>query len=134
MPQHRSSNQGIFMKASFHREGLLTAAQLASVAVAPRDIKPILRNLKATVDGDRCTLMATDLELGIRLDVRGVKVEQAGDAILSASRTIAILRESTDEEVQLEADTDRCLVRGQFNEYEMASEDPANFPDVPIFG
>ena len=25
------------------------------------------------------------------------------------------------------------MVRGQFNEYEMASEDPANFPDVPAF-
>src|SRR5438067_2537705 len=134
MPQHRSSNQGIFMKATFHREGLLAASQLASVAIAPRDIKPILRNLKATVDGERCTLMATDLELGIRQDVRGVKVAEAGDAILPASRMIAILRESTDDELQLEADADHCLVRGQFNEYEMSSEDPANFPDVPSFG
>jgi DNA polymerase-3 subunit beta len=121
------------MKASFHREGLLSASQLASVAIASRDIKPILKNLKATVDGDRCTLMATDLELGVRLEVRGVKVEEGGEAILPASRTIAILREATDEELQLEADADHCLVRGQFNEYEMAGEDPANFPDVPAF-
>jgi DNA polymerase-3 subunit beta len=121
------------MKALYHREGLLAAFQLAGAAVASRDVKPILRNLKVIVEPDRCTLMATDLELGIRLEVRGVKVEQPGEAILPATRTLAILRESTDEELLLEADTNRCQVHGQFNEFEMPSEDPANFPDVPAF-
>jgi DNA polymerase-3 subunit beta len=121
------------MKAIYNREGFLSAFQLASAAVAPRDVKPILRNLKVITEADRCTLMATDLELGIRLEVRGVKVEEPGQAILPSARTLAILRESTDEELQLDGDTDRCLVRGQFNEFEMPSEDPANFPDVPAF-
>jgi DNA polymerase-3 subunit beta len=121
------------MKATYHREGLLSAVQLASAAVAARDVKPILRNLKVIAEPDRCTLMATDLELGIRLEVRGVKVEEGGEAILPAARTQAILRESTDEEVRLEANPDRCLVSGQFNEFEMPSEDPGNFPDVPAF-
>ncbi len=121
------------MKAIYHREGLLTAVQLASAAVAPRDVKPILRNLKAIAEPDRCTLMATDLELGIRLEVRGVKVEETGEAILPAARTLSILREATDEELHLEANAEKCLVRGQYNEFEMPSEDPANFPDVPAF-
>jgi DNA polymerase-3 subunit beta len=121
------------MKALFHREGFLSACQLASVAVSGRDIKPILRNLKLITEADRCTLMATDLELGIRLEVRGVKVEEPGDAILPAARTTAILREATDEELQLHASADACLVRGQLNEFEMPSEDPAHFPDVPAF-
>ncbi len=121
------------MKAHFHREGLLAAFQIASAAVAPRDVKPILRNLKAIAETDRCTLMATDLELGIRLEVRGVKVEEPGEAILPSARTLAILRESPDEELALEADTNQCVVRGQYNEFEMPGEDPANFPDVPAF-
>ena len=121
------------MKATYHREGFLAAVQLASAAVASRDVKPILRNLKVITEQDRSTLMATDLELGIRLEVRGVKVEEPGEAILPGARTLAILRESTDEELSLEADADRCLVRGQLNEFEMPSEDPGNFPDVPAF-
>jgi DNA polymerase-3 subunit beta len=121
------------MKATYHREGLLSAFQLASVAVAPRDVKPILRNLKVITEEDRSILMATDLELGIRLEVRGVKVEEPGEAILPATRTLAILRESADEELYLDANTDRCQVRGQLNEFEMPGEDPANFPDVPAF-
>jgi DNA polymerase-3 subunit beta len=121
------------MKSVCHREGLLTACQLASVAAASRDVKPILRNLKAVVDKDRCTLMATDLELGIRLEVRGVKVEEPGDALLPTARLVAILREATDEEMTLEAGAENCVIRGQANEFEMPAEDPAAFPDLPTF-
>ncbi len=116
-----------------HREGLLSACQLAGVAVAVRDVKPILKNFKAIVEEDRCTLMATDLELGTRLEVRGVQVEEPGEAILPAARLTAILRETPDEELRLEASPDSCVVRGQFNEFEMPGEDPRDFPDVPAF-
>lgn len=121
------------MKATYHRDSLLSAFQIASAAVSSRDVKPILRNLKVITEADRSTLMATDLELGIRLEVRGVKVEEAGDAILPTARMTAILRESTDDELSLEADADRVQVRGRLNEFEMPSEDPGNFPDVPAF-
>src|SRR5258708_38488919 len=106
------------MKAMYHREGLLSAVQLASAAVAPRDVKPILRNIKAIAESDRCTLMATDLELGIRLEVRGLKVEEPGEAILPAARVIAILREAQAEEVTIEADAAKCTVSGPGMEFE----------------
>jgi DNA polymerase-3 subunit beta len=121
------------MKIVCHREGLLAACQLASVAVAARDVKPVLRNIKAIVDEDRCTLMATDLEIGIRLEVRGIKVEEAGQALFPTAKLIAILREATDEEMTIEAGPDKCVVRGNTNEFEMPGEDPSAFPDVPAF-
>src|SRR3954452_23179637 len=116
------------MKVVFHREGLLSACQLASAAVAARDVKPVLKNLKAIVDSDRCTLMATDLELGIRLEVRGIKVEEPGDALLPTGRLISILRESTDEEMTIEAGPDACVVKGNTNEFDMPGEDTSAFP------
>src|SRR5437016_2062071 len=111
------------MKNVCHREGLLAAFQVASAAVATRDVKPVLRNIKAIVEEDRCTLMATDLELGIRLEVRGIKVDEAGEALLPTSRLMAILRESTDEELTLEASPEKCVVRGNTNEVDMPGED-----------
>ncbi|MBM3996130.1 MAG: DNA polymerase III subunit beta [Planctomycetes bacterium] len=121
------------MKIRCHREGLLAACQLAAVAIAPRDVKPVLRNIKAIVDEDRCTLMATDLELGIRLEVRGINVDEPGSALLPTARLIAILREATDEEMTIEASPDKCVVKGDTNEFDMPNEDPAAFPDVPAF-
>lgn len=121
------------MKIVCHREGLMQAFQVASGAVAARDVKPVLRNIKAIVEEDRCTLMATDLELGIRLEVRGIKVDEPGEALLPTSRMLNILRESTDEELTIEASPDKCVVRGHTNEFDMPGEDAATFPDVPAF-
>ena len=111
----------------------MSACQLASAALPAREVKPILRNLKAVAADGRCTLMATDLEVGIRLDVQGLTIEEPGEAILPAARLIAILREATDEELSIEADQTACMVRGPTLEFEMAGEDPAQFPEWPTF-
>src|SRR5262249_14947300 len=79
-----------------NREGLLSACKLAAAAIKPRDVKPILRNLKAVADDGRCTLNATDLEIGVRIDVQGLTIEEPGEAILPAAKLIDILRESRD--------------------------------------
>ena len=121
------------MKAICDREGLLAATQLAAVALPARDVKPILRNFKAIAADGRCTIMATDLELGIRLDVQGLVIEEPGEAILPAHKLIAILRESRDAKLDVEADANAVLVRGPTVEFEMPSEDPAQFPDLPTF-
>src|SRR5262249_23934113 len=79
------------------------------------------------------TLLATDLDLGVRLEVRSAKVEEGGEALLPANRLTAILREATDPELSLEADKDRTMVRGHFNEFEMAGDDPGDSPDIATF-
>ncbi len=123
------------MRALCRREGLLAACQLASTAIPAREVKPILKNLKAVAVEGRCTLIATDMEVGIRLDVQGLTIQEPGEAILPAAKLIAILREARDEELYVEADPSACVVRGTTSqlEFEMPSEDPAQFPDFPVF-
>src|SRR5262245_133919 len=120
------------MKATCHREGLLAACQLASAAVAARDVKPVYKNFKAVAE-DGCILMATDLELGIRIKVHGLKVDEPGDAILPAAKLLSILRESTVEELVIEADPSSCRVTSDNGDWEMPGEDPSHFADLPSF-
>src|SRR5436190_24142683 len=108
------------MRAECRREGLLSACQLVSAAVPSRDVKPILRNLKAVAGDGRCTLMATDLEVGIRLDVASLTIQEPGEAILPAAKLVAILRESQSTELELEADETKVVVKGQSLFFEMA--------------
>src|SRR5438067_52409 len=122
------------MKALCPRDALLSAFQLASAAIPTREVKPILRNLKAIADHGRFTLMATDLELGIRLDVMGITIQDPGEAILPFQKLHNILRESPQEsDLSIEADQSACTVRGEDMEFELLSEDPAHFPDLPTF-
>jgi DNA polymerase-3 subunit beta len=122
------------MKALCNREGLLTAFGMVSGVAPTRSPKPILQNVKLVADPDEgSVLMATDLEVGIRHRVLGIKVERPGAVILPTARMGSILRTSADEEIALEADGDRVVVRGLHSEFTLPSEDPGLFPEVPDF-
>jgi DNA polymerase-3 subunit beta len=121
------------MKAICNREALLSACQVASSAISSRDVKPILKNFKAVAEDGRCMLMATDLELGIRIDVAGMVIQEPGEAILPAAKLISILREMKDKEFHLETTNESSTIYGKSVEFEMPGEDPAHFPDLPLF-
>ena len=66
--------QGDRMKALCKRKDLLAAFGMVSGVVPARSPKPILQNVKLVSDPELGTiLMATDLEVGIRHKVLGVK-------------------------------------------------------------
>ena len=121
------------MKATCEREKLLYAFQTAASVVPPRTTQPILENVKLEVAAERATLMATDLEVGIRIDVSGFEVQAPGDVVLPIRRFGAILRESSDEKLYLESDGQRTLVRGQQSEFQLPTQNPDEFPTVSPF-
>ena len=59
------------MKAICEREKLLHVFQTAASVVPTRSPKPILQNLKLEVTPEAATLIGTDMEIGIRMDVPG---------------------------------------------------------------
>ncbi len=119
------------MLVKCHRDSLLAACQVVSAAAAARTTKPILSSIKAIADKDSMVLMATDLEVGIRYELKGISVDQPGEAILAVGRLMSILRESPDPEVVIDADDRRAKVFTTSSEFEMPSEDPAEFPPIP---
>jgi DNA polymerase-3 subunit beta len=122
------------MKALCNREGLLAAFGMVSGVAPARSPKPILQNIKLVADPEEgSVLMATDLEVGIRHRVLGMKVDRPGSVILPTQRMASILRTSADEELDLEADGDMLVVRGLHAEFKLPSEDPGLYPEVPDF-
>lgn len=121
------------MKVTCVRDGLLNACQLVGAAVAARTTKPVLSNIKAVAQDDALTLMATDLEVGIRYELRGVTVSRGGSAVLPAGRLTSILKETGDGEITLDAGPETTTIRLTGGRYELPGGDPAEFPDVPSF-
>ena len=89
------------MKISCDREQLLQAFQTVASVAPSRSPKPILQNVKLEVTGDAATLLATDLEVGIRHQVSGVDIQVPGTAVLSVARFGSILRESNDQTLHI---------------------------------
>ena len=121
------------MKATCPRDALLAAVQLVGAAVAARTTKPILSNIKITAADDAMTLTATDLEVGIKFHLRGVKVARTGGVILPPSRLVSILRETSDPEITLDAKDDLTTIKLSTGRYELPGGDVNEFPDIPDF-
>ena len=71
----RSKGTHVTMKITCNREKLLHAFQTVAAIAPARSPKPILQNVKLEVTKDAATLMATDLEVGIRYEVTGIEVD-----------------------------------------------------------
>jgi DNA polymerase-3 subunit beta len=121
------------MKVSCDREQLLAAFQTVATVAPARSPKPILQNVKLEVADGQATLLATDLEVGIRHKVEGVDVQTPGVVVLSVARFGSILRESSDETLHIEADGQGAVIRGERSQFRLSAEDPAEFPSVASF-
>lgn len=124
---------GPTMKISCDREQLLHAFQTVASVAPSRSPKPILQNVKLEATDQAVTLLATDLEVGIRHQVTGVDIQSPGVVILSVSRFGSILRESADETLRLEADSQGTTIRGERSQFRLPAENPAEFPQVTGF-
>ncbi|MFZ5829181.1 MAG: DNA polymerase III subunit beta [Planctomycetota bacterium] len=121
------------MKLTCEREKLLHAFQTAASVAPSRSPKPVLSNVKLEASAEAVTLLGTDLEMGIRVDVAGIEVEAPGAVLLPIDRVGAVLRESSDEKLLLESDGRKTLIRGQWAEFQLPSENPDEFPQVAGF-
>jgi DNA polymerase-3 subunit beta len=115
------------------RDSLLAACQIVQGAVAARTTKPILANIKAVAHDDALTLMATDLDVGVRYELRGIKVSRAGAAILPVMKLVSILRESNDAEVKIDAGKETTHLMIGRSKYDLPGGDPEEFPEFPAF-
>ena len=121
------------MKVTCDREAFLAAFQTAAAVVPSRSPKPILQNIKLEVTDQGAILLATDLEIGIRIQVPGIQAQVPGSAILPLGRFGSILRESSDTTLRLESDGQGTLVRGERSEFKLPAENPQEFPTVADF-
>jgi DNA polymerase-3 subunit beta len=122
------------MKLTCDREQLLSAFQTAASVAPTRSPKPILRNVKIEAAKEAVILVATDLEIGIRIQVPGMEVEAPGTALLSIDRFGSILREcSADSRLFLETTQSGTLVRGERSEFRLPGENPEEYPSVTPF-
>ena len=121
------------MKIECLREDLLAAFQVAASVAPGRSPKPILQNVLLDVSSEKSIIMATDMEVGIRVDVSGIEVTSPGTVVLPVARFGLILRESTDEKLKIETDGTGVIIRGQRSEFDLPAENPEDFPRVAAF-
>ena len=121
------------MKVKINRESFQKVFQVAAAVAPARSPKTILQNVKMDVTEKGGLLTATDMEVGVRLNIPDLDVDTAGSAVIPVQRLNMILRESSDEFLFIESDPDKTLVTGQSSRFELQSQNPDEFPEVADF-
>ena len=122
------------MKIRCPREPLLQALQAAAAVVPARSPKPVLSNVKVEATREGAVLSATDLEVGIRIEIEGVEVAAEGAVLLPSGRLAAIVRESAAGTVfDLHSDGTAAVVQAPRSQFRLPAEDPLEYPSVSAF-
>jgi DNA polymerase-3 subunit beta len=121
------------MKLTFNREQLLAAFQTAAIVVPNRSPKPILKNVRIDATAGLAIITATDMEVGIRIEVPDVETETPGSVIAPVSLFGSILRESSDDKLRIDAGSQGTTIRGDRSEFKMPYQNPDEFPAVTAF-
>ena len=121
------------MKIVCDREQLLFAFQTAALVVPARTPKSILKNVKLEVTESVAVLMATDMEVGIRIEVPGVETEVPGNMLAPVGQLGSILRESTDERLRIAADPQAITIQGERSEFQLPAQNADEYPNVAGF-
>lgn len=121
------------MKVNFNRATLAETLGLLTTTVPVRTPKPILRCTRITAGEKDVHICATDLEVGINCLISEVQVEQPGEVAIQADRLAAIVRESSEDVLVLEAVENTCEITGADSHFTIYGQEPKQYPVVPGF-
>ena len=119
------------MHVIVNRNALLEILNVASGIAASRTTKDVLKCVRLTTVKDALVIGATDLEVGLRGEVRQIEVKKTGDVLVPAAKLMQITRESVDETLTIEGDDQTAHIRGADSHFEIYGRHPKDFPPVP---
>jgi len=121
------------MKVDFNKTALQEALGLVMSIVPSRTPKPILQCLRIFTEQDAVKICATDLEVGINYRVAQVDIKQQGEIVVPADKFAAIVRESVDEVISVEAAQAVCHIKGADSHFTIYGHESGQYPIVPDF-
>ncbi len=121
------------MKVEFNRSAFAEALGLLMSVVPSRTPKPILRCVRIAAGDKGMQVFATDLEVGVNISVSEVQIKEGGDVVVPADRLAAIVRESVDEVLSLEAKEGTCEIKGADSHFTVYGQEAEQYPTVPGF-
>ena len=121
------------MKFTIQRSPLLDALQKVQSVVEKRNTIQILGNILCTVKGQELSLAATDLEVGVKVNL-SVETEQEGKITLSAKHFLDIVRELPDKPLHITRKENNWVEivcgKSRFNIVSLSADE---YPSLPTF-
>lgn len=121
------------MNINCNKDLLLNAISLLTQIISQKpQSRPILANVHFKTSQNNLTLKATDLELGLHLNVPLMNCYEEGEILLPAYQLLGILRESNTDAIRLEVLEKTAIINGENFQYKLPAFSNQDFPEVPL--
>ncbi|WP_456342146.1 DNA polymerase III subunit beta [Thermovibrio sp.] len=121
------------MKIRIGKEKIRDAVKIAASAADKRGAIPILANILLEAEDNLLRLTATNLEIGVSTVV-DCTVEEEGKVTVNANKAAKLFSSLTGEEITLEREDGRVIVKSANSRFSLASLPPEEFPEVEVPG
>lgn len=119
------------MKLRIERDELLTGLQRVQGVVEKRNTMPILSNILLEARSDGVSIIATDLEIGMR-GLYKAAVTETGSVTLSARKLYEILKELREGEIELTvADNNWATIQAGKSQFKIVGLPSQDYPALP---
>ena len=118
------------LKLTLPRRPLADRFGTAANVTPTRTPKPVLQNVLLTVTEGQVILSATDLELSVTLPLTGVQCDGDGSVLLPAAKFGKILATVPDDEIVVESDGEKLLIRGGRSRFTLPCAAVETYPAI----
>ncbi len=119
------------MELTIQKQSLFDGLQMVQGIIEKRSSMPILSNVLIETDGDGIQLIATDLQVGIRLKCPATIINEGGISIL-ARKFFEIIREFPDEEIYIKLkENNKLFISCQGSQFTISGLPAVDYPPLP---
>ena len=119
------------MELTIQKQSLFDGLQMVQGIIEKRSSMPILSNVLIETDGDAIQLIATDLQVGIRLKCPATIINGGGISIL-ARKFFEIIREFPDEEIYIKLkENNKLFISCQGSQFTISGLPAIDYPPLP---
>jgi len=119
------------MELTIQKQSLLDGLQMVQGIIEKRSSMPILSNVLMETDKDGIQIIATDLQVGIRLKCPATIINKGGISIL-ARKFFEIIREFPDEEIYIKLkENNKLFISCKSSQFTISGLPSIDYPPLP---
>lgn len=116
------------MKLTIRRDAFLEAIDFASSIVPKRTPKPVLACVSLVAKDKRLSVVATDMEISMRRNIKEVDITEEGEVLIPAERLLLVVKSLNDDTLNIEAKDDVADIRTGSGKFRLYGYPHAGFP------
>lgn len=119
------------MKIVINKSTLETIANQVQNFLEKKDLSQITSHIYLEAKEDKLIILATDYEIGIKLETNNITIENVGKATINGKKLLEIVKNFKNEDINIEKNEDEIIIKQNRIKFKLPSMIAEEFPIFP---